>query len=79
MFVKQQGNREESTGGLVGLGAGLIGNLTRRAPLVAYWHNNVTLTLPSGGKKNAIPKNGLQPPVVKCKFFAKYDTYFSCF
>ncbi|CAO3606845.1 unnamed protein product [Mucor hiemalis] len=62
---EQQGNREESTGGLVGLGAGLIGNLTRRAPLVAYWHNNVTLTLPSGGKKNAIPKNGLQPPVVK--------------
>ncbi|KAI9360513.1 cleft lip and palate transmembrane protein 1-domain-containing protein [Pilaira anomala] len=56
--------QQESVGGIVGLGANLIGNLTRRAPLVAYWHPNVTLSLISNSKA-PLPKNGLQPPVMK--------------
>lgn len=38
--------------------------MTRRAPLVAYWHPNVTLSLISSSKA-PLPKNGLQPPVMK--------------
>ncbi|CEP11867.1 hypothetical protein [Parasitella parasitica] len=50
--------------GIAGLGAGILGNLTRRDPLVAYWQQNVTFTLLSD-TKNVLPKSGLQPPVIK--------------
>ncbi|CAO3702787.1 unnamed protein product [Rhizopus stolonifer] len=43
---------------------GILGNFTRRAPLVAYWQQNFTLSLISD-TKNALPKNGLQPPVLQ--------------
>ncbi|KAI8067324.1 cleft lip and palate transmembrane protein 1-domain-containing protein [Thamnidium elegans] len=60
----QQQQEDNTAGSIVGLGAGLIGNLTRRAPLVAYWHPNVTLSLVSNSKA-PLPKNGLQPPVMR--------------
>ncbi|CAO3609523.1 unnamed protein product [Mucor fragilis] len=61
---KQAGQETTPVAGIVGLGAGLLGNLTRRAPLVAYWQQNVTFALLSD-KKSVLPKNGLQPPVLK--------------
>jgi hypothetical protein len=47
-----------------------LGNLTRRAPLVAYWHQNVTLTLLTDNK-SVLPKSGLQPPVLR---YVQFDT-----
>ncbi|CAO0800969.1 unnamed protein product [Mucor circinelloides] len=61
---KQADQETTPVAGIVGLGAGLLGNLTRRAPLVAYWQQNVTFALLSD-KKNVLPKSGLQPPVLK--------------
>ncbi|OBZ83778.1 Cleft lip and palate transmembrane protein 1 [Choanephora cucurbitarum] len=55
---------EGSAASIVDLGAGLLSNLTRRGPLVAHWQHNVTLTLITD-KKAALPKNGLQPPIIK--------------
>lgn len=47
---------------------GILGNFTRRAPLVAYWQQNFTLSLISD-TKSVLPKNGLQPAILQCKFF----------
>ncbi|KAI8970372.1 cleft lip and palate transmembrane protein 1-domain-containing protein [Mycotypha africana] len=57
-------NIDTVNGGIRGLGAGLLGNLTRRGPLVAHWQENVTLTLITD-KKSMLPKNVLQPSVMK--------------
>ncbi|KAG0748789.1 hypothetical protein G6F57_005807 [Rhizopus arrhizus] len=43
---------------------GILGNFTRRAPLVAYWQQNFTLSLISD-TKSILPKNGLQPAVLQ--------------
>ncbi|KAI9485285.1 MAG: cleft lip and palate transmembrane protein 1-domain-containing protein [Benjaminiella poitrasii] len=59
--------------GIVGLGSGILGNLTRRGPLVAHWQQNVTLTLVSDNK-NVFPKNGLQPPIMK---YVQFDNRLS--
>ncbi|KAG0164958.1 hypothetical protein DFQ28_003728 [Apophysomyces sp. BC1034] len=55
---------DESTGGF---GLGLLG---KSAPLVSYWHDNVTIAIVSDAK-NVIPKNALQPPVIK---YIPFDT-----
>ncbi|KAG2196984.1 hypothetical protein INT47_006931 [Mucor saturninus] len=66
---KVEEKTEEGPGGIVGLGANLIGDLTRRAPKVAYWHPNVTLSLVNSHRA-PLPKNSLQPPVIK---FVQFD------
>ncbi|KAI7904476.1 cleft lip and palate transmembrane protein 1-domain-containing protein [Cokeromyces recurvatus] len=66
----EENNKTDMSAGIVGLGTGILGNLTRRGPLVAHWQQNVTLTLLSDNK-NVIPKNGLQPPVMK---YVQFDT-----
>ncbi|RCH80039.1 hypothetical protein CU098_003112, partial [Rhizopus stolonifer] len=53
-----------SAASIVDLGAGILGDLTRRGPMVAHWQENVTLALITD-KKSVLPKNGLQPPVIK--------------
>ncbi|CAO3593202.1 unnamed protein product [Absidia cylindrospora] len=50
--------------GISGFGRGLLSNLTRQAPLVAYWHENVTITVINDGK-TVIPKASVKPPVLK--------------
>jgi hypothetical protein len=45
---------------------GLLGNWTRRAPMVAYWQPNVTINILSDAK-TAIPKRSIAPPMWKCK------------
>jgi hypothetical protein len=45
---------------------GGLGGLLRRAPLVAHWQQNFTLSV-IADTKTAIPKNALQTPTVKCK------------
>ncbi|KAF7728107.1 hypothetical protein EC973_006622 [Apophysomyces ossiformis] len=47
-----------------------LGLLGKSAPLVAHWHDNVTITIVSDAK-NVIPKNALQPPVIK---YIPFDT-----
>lgn len=46
--------------------AGGLGGLLRRAPLVAHWQQNFTLSIVAD-TKSAIPKNALQSPTIKCK------------
>lgn len=45
---------------------GLLGNWTRRAPNVAYWHQNMTISIISD-PKSPIAKNMMQPATMKCK------------
>ncbi|ORX59038.1 cleft lip and palate transmembrane 1 [Hesseltinella vesiculosa] len=47
-----------------GFGMGLLTNLTRQAPLVAYWHENVTFAIITDALTR-LPKANLQPPVLK--------------
>ncbi|KAI8381330.1 cleft lip and palate transmembrane protein 1-domain-containing protein [Radiomyces spectabilis] len=56
--------QEDTSTGKSLLASGLLANITRRAPLVAYWHENVTLSIITDSK-TVIPKNTLQPPVLK--------------
>ncbi|KAI8141401.1 cleft lip and palate transmembrane protein 1-domain-containing protein [Fennellomyces sp. T-0311] len=44
--------------------AGLLGNWTRRAPLVAYWHENMTVSI-INDPKSPIAKNAMQPATLK--------------
>jgi len=55
----------EETEGQAGM-TGLLGNWTRKAPLVAYWHPNVTINIISDAK-SAIAKRSVTPPMWKCK------------
>ncbi|KAI9305745.1 cleft lip and palate transmembrane protein 1-domain-containing protein [Cunninghamella echinulata] len=61
--TQQQDQNQKSDAGVTGFGLGLLSNLTRQAPLVAYWHENVTLTIVS--EVSIIPKQSMQPPVIK--------------
>lgn len=45
---------------------GLLGNWTRRAPNVAYWHENMTISI-INDPKSPIAKNMMQPATMKCK------------
>jgi hypothetical protein len=45
---------------------GLLSNLTRQAPLVAYWHENVTFAVVSDAKA-MIPKASMKPPILQRK------------
>jgi hypothetical protein len=45
---------------------GLLGNWTRRAPVVAYWYPNVTISVLSDAKTVA-PKRSIHPQMWKCK------------
>ncbi|KAI9320947.1 cleft lip and palate transmembrane protein 1-domain-containing protein [Dichotomocladium elegans] len=44
--------------------SGFLANFTRRAPLVAYWHENITISI-INEPKSAIPKSSLQPAILK--------------
>jgi hypothetical protein len=44
----------------------LLSNFTRQAPLVAYWHENVTIAVINDAS-TVIPKASLKPPVLKRK------------
>ncbi|KAI8078706.1 cleft lip and palate transmembrane protein 1-domain-containing protein [Halteromyces radiatus] len=61
---EQMEDQQQDASGLGGFGMGLLSNLTRQAPLVAYWHENVTLSVITEGKA-MIPKASMQPPVIK--------------
>ena len=41
---------------------------TRRAPLVAYWHENMTISI-INDPKSPIAKNAMQPATLKCKIY----------
>lgn len=45
---------------------GLLSNLTRQAPLVAYWHENVTIAVINDAKA-MIPKASMKPPILQRK------------
>jgi hypothetical protein len=47
-------------------GMGLLSNLTRQAPLVAYWHENVTFAVVNDAKA-MIPKASMKPPILQRK------------
>jgi hypothetical protein len=63
--VVEQVHYDETEQQQSGVG-GLLGNWTRKAPLVAYWHPNVTINVISDAK-TAIPKRSIAPPMWKCK------------
>ncbi|KAI7863350.1 cleft lip and palate transmembrane protein 1-domain-containing protein [Spinellus fusiger] len=62
--------QEEESEGAPGFGESLLGNWTRRAPLVAYWHENVTLSIVNDAK-STLPKSSLQPANIK---YIPFDT-----
>lgn len=45
---------------------GLLGNWTRKAPMVAYWYPNVTITVLSDAK-TVVAKRSVSPQMWKCK------------
>jgi hypothetical protein len=61
--VDEEIQQHEEAGIQTGMG-GLLGNWTRKAPLVAYWHPNVTINVFSEPKM-AVPKRTLSPPLWK--------------
>ncbi|KAI9012160.1 cleft lip and palate transmembrane protein 1-domain-containing protein [Phycomyces nitens] len=71
-IVQEEIFEEDKEGGsaLGGFGDSFLGNWTRRAPLVAYWHENITLSLVND-PKSTIPRNGLQPATIK---YVPFDT-----
>ncbi|KAI8335347.1 cleft lip and palate transmembrane protein 1-domain-containing protein [Chlamydoabsidia padenii] len=60
----QDDKQQQGESSLGGFGMGLLTNLTRQAPLVAYWHENVTISIINDGK-SLIPKASMKPPVLK--------------
>ncbi|KAI9470455.1 cleft lip and palate transmembrane protein 1-domain-containing protein [Zychaea mexicana] len=58
-FIEQTTTEDGSTGG-----ASILDTFTRRAPLVAYWHENMTISI-INDPKSPIAKNAMQPATMK--------------
>ncbi|KAI8994572.1 cleft lip and palate transmembrane protein 1-domain-containing protein [Pilobolus umbonatus] len=66
--MKEEEHKEEDVNG-----GGILGSLGRRAPLVAYWHPNVTISLLANGD-SVFAKTSLPPPIMK---YIQLDTQLS--